>query len=139
MCAECLARNGQLNTFSLKSGQRHLCLICQETALKEDISCHFSTKHANDATNRSMQANTAIAQRTATKNQAELFMAFKLTEYLFFASLTFSFRLRLLNRQLFLYRPKNEVELWAILPRFGRSRWYCRYRTRTVLTKKIAN
>lgn len=72
MCAECLARNGQLNTFSLKSGQRHLCLICQETvaALKEDISCQFSPKHANDATNRSMQERTAIAQRTARKNQA---------------------------------------------------------------------
>lgn len=77
---ECLIKNRQLNTFSLKSDQRPLETVA---VLKGYISCHFSTKHANYV-NWSTQERTATAQNLAASLQdqqnTELFIGIQISK-----------------------------------------------------------
>ena len=74
--SECRVFNTEWTTkyFFTEVRSKAVCLICQEAiaVLKEyNISCHFSTMHANYANNQSTQERTATAQRLAASLQAQ--------------------------------------------------------------------
>lgn len=76
MSAGCLRKNGHLLTkyFFTDVRSKAVRLICQESiaVLKEyNISRHFSTKHANYASNLSIQEHTATAGRLVSRLQAQ--------------------------------------------------------------------
>lgn len=59
--------------FFTEVWSKAVCLICQKTivVLKEyNISCHFSTKHANYASNLPKQERVAAADRLVASLQA---------------------------------------------------------------------
>ena len=74
--SECWAFNKEWTAkyFFTEVRSKAVCLICQETpaVFKEyNISHYFSTKHANYASNQSMQEREATAQRLAANLQAQ--------------------------------------------------------------------